>query len=325
MNIEKKFNYLDYSKNIFTRITLVNTLTLKEIDSLNQKYKELGLYIKQVRVDNFGREKSPNELLSDDRLLNKKRRSKCHPMTLQEFYNRYYVQDLKSPKKLKIEKKLIKSKNKIKYKKLDKNKNQSQNQSQNQSENLILNQYESENFLLESDDEEELKFLKNDLENIFNDCQKIEIKNCKISDEKFKEEIIKYIKEFSKYISKKQYDNLYKKWESQNMKMKGVDIFKNNDISNWKIPILKAFKSEISLLAFTNILGNKIGDKEENEDNTNENENRGMERDINNNNDDEDQSNSDEYSESNNFDNNRFDDNQQQINRFQQMAAGDEE
>ena len=56
MAFAKKEGFLfeDSSKNIFSKINLVNNLNLKEIQKLNEKYKELGLFIKQVRVDNLG-------------------------------------------------------------------------------------------------------------------------------------------------------------------------------------------------------------------------------------------------------------------------------
>ena len=93
----KDFKLSDFSNNLFTKITLVNTLDLKEIELLNEKYHELGLYIKQVRVDKYGNEKSPNELLYEDNddlnsnLLKRKRHSK---LSLQEFFNKYENYDL---------------------------------------------------------------------------------------------------------------------------------------------------------------------------------------------------------------------------------------
>jgi len=43
MNLEENqiFKYEDKSKNIFSKINFVNCLTLKEIQQLNEKYKEL--------------------------------------------------------------------------------------------------------------------------------------------------------------------------------------------------------------------------------------------------------------------------------------------
>ena len=58
-----QFLYTDNSNKLFTKIQLVNTLTQKEIDKLNMKYKELGLFIKQISVDHLGNEIASNELL----------------------------------------------------------------------------------------------------------------------------------------------------------------------------------------------------------------------------------------------------------------------
>ena len=79
--------------------------------------------------------------------------------------------------------------------------------------------------------------------------------------------IIEYIGTFKKYISKAQYSELFNKWKNENMKIKGVDPFNNNDLEDFKIPILKAFKSEIVLLVTTNLLGKeKIDDESEKKD-----------------------------------------------------------
>ena len=66
MKFDKKEGFLfdEPSKNIFSKINLVNNLNLKEIQKLNEKYKELGLFIKQVRVDNLGNQKSSDDLIS---------------------------------------------------------------------------------------------------------------------------------------------------------------------------------------------------------------------------------------------------------------------
>ena len=114
----EEFKLSDFSNNLFTKITLVNTLNLKEIELLNEKYCELGLFIKQVRVDKYGNEKSPNELLNEDsddldfNLLKRKRKSQRHSnLSLQEFFNKYENFDLfeennKPKKKLKMKMKL---------------------------------------------------------------------------------------------------------------------------------------------------------------------------------------------------------------------------
>ena len=76
MNFEDNlgFKYQDKSEYIFSKIELVNNLTLKEIEKLNEKYREIGLFIKQVRVDNYGEEKSPDELILQN-YVSKKRLS----------------------------------------------------------------------------------------------------------------------------------------------------------------------------------------------------------------------------------------------------------
>lgn len=99
INFVKDFKYTDYSNNLFTKILLANALTKKEISKLNEKYKELGLFIKQVEVDEYGKELYPDELLSQNNFLKKKRRLKKHSrMTLQEFYDKYYSENKKSEK-----------------------------------------------------------------------------------------------------------------------------------------------------------------------------------------------------------------------------------
>ena len=234
INPGNEFKYIDYSNNLFTKIQLVNILSLKETEKLNEKYKELGLFIKLVNVDNFGNIKNPE-------FLNKKRLIKKSRMSLQEFYNKYYLNEkLKKPKK---EKKPIKQNNKNNY------------------------SYEDEFDNDEIMEEEQLEAINNNLKEIYNDCQNIKYKKCKIDDLGFKEKIIEYIGKFKKYISKDQYSELFNKWKNENMKIKGVDPFNNNDLEDFKIPILKAFKSEIVLLATTNLLGKeKIDDESEKKD-----------------------------------------------------------
>ena len=231
MNINslQKFKYKDYSQHIFTKIQLVNALTQKEMSKLNEKYKELGLFIKQVEVDINGNEIYPNEYLSCNNFLKKKRRLKKHNrMTLQEFYDKYYSNNKKSNnnKKIKIN-----------------NNNESSEE---------INEYEYENDDLCN--KNELINLTNNMIEIYKDCQNIQFKKCKIEDEDFKKKIIEYIKKYSKYITDEQYKKLCDNWKYRNGLIKGFDIFEADNLYNWKIPILKGFKSEIALLAVENVL-----------------------------------------------------------------------
>ena len=229
---ENGFKYTDCSNNIFTKIQLVNALTKKEMGKLNEEYAKLGLFIKQVEVDNYG-----NEIYSDDlfgnSFLSKKRRLKKHRMTLQEFYEKYYLRG-----------------------KIKKNsQNKKNNRRISNSNNL------SENSDEEEDNEEDLANTIEYLKEIYKDCQNIEMKKCTIKDESFKKTIIYYINTFSKYLTVEQYNNLLIKWKNKNMEIKGFNIFSDlNDLNNWGIPVLKAFKSEIALLASINILRKQNGE-----------------------------------------------------------------
>ena len=233
MNIKSLFKYKDCSNNIFSKIQLVNALTQKEIYLLNEKYIELGLFIRQVQVDNFGNELFPNKLFSERIFLSKKRQ------TLQEFYDEYY----------------------LKYKKRKNNGQNIRNNLQNNSYDISSEERNLENNLLD----EELHNLSNQIKGVYNDCQHINIKKCKINDDNFKRKIIEYIKEFSKFLTKNQYNNLFQKWKIKNYEIKKFNINNDiNDLSEWRIPILMGFKSEIILYAFSIIL-NKEDSKENNE------------------------------------------------------------
>ena len=226
MNIKSLFKYKDCSNNIFSKIQLVNALTQKEIYLLNEKYIELGLFIRQVQVDNFGNELFPNKLFSERIFLSKKRQ------TLQEFYDEYY----------------------LKYKKRKNNGQNIRNNLQNNSYDISSEERNLENNLLD----EELQNLSNQIKGVYNDCQHINIKKCKINDDNFKRKIIEYIKEFSKFLTKNQYNNLFQKWKIKNYEIKEFNINSDiNDLSQWRIPILKGFKSEIILFALPNILDKK--------------------------------------------------------------------
>ena len=265
MNIKEKENFKlsDFSNNLFTKITLVNTLDLKEIELLNEKYHELGLCIKQVRVDKYGNEKSPNELLyeeSDDldfNLLKRKSRRQSK-QSIQEFFNKYENYDLLEENK-KQKKKLVKSK----YK--GNNNNIRNDISDNQSEDEDENEVENVSELIKS--------LRDKLIKVKQECQYIHYKNCKIEDEDFKKKIIEYIRKFSRYISDNEYRKLFNKWKEQNNEIKGVNLLEDKDLYKWKVPILKAFKSEITLLATINLFSKKIdGGAEEKSDDDEENE-----------------------------------------------------
>jgi len=238
VNPKIEFKYIDYSNNIFTKIQLVNALTQKELNILNENYKKLGLFIQQVKVDNFGNQISPNEFLSENNnFLHKKRRLKNKSMTLEEFYEECCFND---------KKKYLNSSNKS-------------NNIKNNNEDKLCKK-------------EDLSSWHNNLYSIYQDCQNIDFKKCKIDDENYKIKIIKCIKEFSKFITKKQYDDLFNKWRNKNMEIKGCNYSDFSDLSSWKIPILKSFKSEISLFATLNTIRKKLGkeiNSEENEEDKN--------------------------------------------------------
>ena len=282
MNINsiKIFKYKDYSQNIFTKIQLVNALTQKEMSKLNEKYKELGLFIKQVEVDINGNEIHPNESLLGNNFLKKKRRLKKHTrMTLQEFYDKYYSNNKKSNEKNKIKK----------------------NNNNESSEEINENEYENDDLC----NKDELINLTYNMEEIYKDCQNINFKKCKIDDIEFKKKIIEYIKKYSEYITDKQYTNLFLKWKYRNGLIKGVDIFDIDNLYDWKIPILKGFKSEIALLAIENVLKKQIGDNNNSEEEQNDEKDKKInkEKDEDVNKEDEDESKSDSQS---NYSNNDY-------------------
>ena len=117
------------------------------------------------------------------------------------------------------------------------------------------------------------------------ECQNVHYKNCKIEDEDFKKKIIEYIKKFSNYINDNEYRRLFNKWKGQNMEIKGMNLLECDDLYKWKVPILKAFKSEITLLATIKLFSKKInggaeeksdddkGDQEEKEEDKKEEDN----------------------------------------------------
>ena len=237
--------FADKSQKIFSKIEFVNALTPKEISNLKSKYLFLGLHIKQVIVDNFGKEKNKDKPKVIDYLGKKRERKEFN--SLNDFLHKYYGEDdLSSISRSSIKKN---KKRKISEKKVNK-------------------KYTKE----------DLSVLKNSLNSIKQDCQKIEYRNCKNEEEEFKSTIIEYILKFKKYISKEDYDFLFNKWKNEFSKLKGVDLFNFNNVNNllnWKISILKAFKSEISLYAFSTVCDNVIkgkinfhNDEENKEENT---------------------------------------------------------
>ena len=233
----EKILFADKSQKLFTKIQFVNVLTPKEVSYLNYKYLKLGLHIKQVVVDNLG-----NEVFNENSeyfdLLGKKRERKDFN-SLDDFLNKYYGED---------EFESLKSKN---YKKMKLS--------------------EKENNKMYS--KEEILNLKNVLNSIKEDCNKIQYKNCKTETSEFKSIIIKYILKFKKYISKEEYSFLYNKWKNELTKISGINIFDFNQINNlmqWKTSILKAFKSEIVLYSISNICSNKVIDDKNIIENKNE-------------------------------------------------------
>ena len=217
------------SEKIFTKIDFVNALTPKEISNLNSKYMDLGLYLKQVVVDNYGNEKDLNNK-SKNFLGNKRKRKDFN--SLKDFLTKYNGEEDS-----------ISSNNHFK-------KHKRNNLSENKSDKKFS--------------KEELCELKNILNSIKEDCQKIEYKIGKIETKEFKSKIIEYILKYKKYISKEQYLFLFNKWKNELSQIKGVNLFdinNNNNLFNWKVSILKAFKSEIILYGICNICDNKIKGK----------------------------------------------------------------
>lgn len=232
--------FADKSENLVSKMEFVNALTHREITTLNSKYLDLGLYIKQVIVDYYGNEINENKSFN---LLGKKRERKSFNY-LNDFLQKYYGDDDLSS----ISKSTINTHKKRKISDIEANKKCSV---------------------------KEISELRNNLNSIKEDCQKIEYKNCKIEADEFKSKIIDYILKIKKYLSKEQYSFLFNKWKNEYSKLKGVDIInfeKINNILNWKIPILKAFKSEMILYAMCNVCDNYVKRHSNNENYNNINE-----------------------------------------------------
>ena len=237
MNLEENqpFKYEDKTKNIFSKINLVNSLTLKEIQQLNEKYKELGLFIKQVRVDNFGKEKSDDDLVLK-KYSSKKRLLKTHSkMTLEQLYFKYYCIAPFSEK------------------------------------SKCLRSFDKEIDDNELMDKNELKEIKNNLEDIHQDYQQLLTKRCKINKLEFKKEIIIYIQRFNSYLNENQYTEIYNKMKEKCL-LEMADYSKIDDLSEWSVPLLKELKAEIEIAAISNILDEKIGKEKKEEDKNKGNE-----------------------------------------------------
>ena len=236
MNLEENqpFKYEDKTKNIFSKINLVNSLTLKEIQQLNEKYKELGLFIKQVRVDNFGKEKSDDDLVLK-KYSSKKRLLKTHSkMTLEQLYYKYYCIAPSSEK------------------------------------SKCLRSFDKEIDDNEFMDKIELEEIKNNLEDIHQDYQQLFPKRCNINKLEFKKDIVKYMQKFNVYLNENQYKEIYNKMKNKCLQ-DITDLSRIDDLSLWSVPLLKEFKAEIEIAAISNILDKNIGKEKKEEDKNKDN------------------------------------------------------
>ena len=214
MNFEKK------QLSIYSKIKVVNALTDKMIDKLNSKYSSKGLQMKQIIVDKYGKEIT--KPLSSKRLLGKKR-DRMEYDSLANFLYSYYGKE----------------------------------------QFILLNQtWEKEKKKLDFDPEDAkctrkcLSHLKDSLNTIKVDCENMDNKNLKIETDEYKIAVLKYIAKFKNYITNEQYTYLQSKWKNEMLKVRGTDLFnydKINDIRNWRVSILKCFKSEIILYGLCNI------------------------------------------------------------------------
>jgi len=205
-------------QNIYSKVDFVNCLTDKEISRLNNKYLHYGLQMKQIKVDKFG-----NEISKKQKILGKKRERKEYN-SLDKFLFGYYGQE----------------------------------------EFYLLNQnFEKEEKKLFDFDPEDrictrkcLSHLKDSLNEIKIDCEYMANKNSKIETDEYKSVVLNFIAKFRNYITNEQYKFLYNKWKNELLKVRGTDLFnfdKINNIINWKVSILKCFKSEIVLYGICNI------------------------------------------------------------------------
>jgi hypothetical protein len=209
------------SVNIYNKIKFVNYMTDKEIKRLNSKYCYLGLQIKQIVVDRYGNEIKEKKNSSKN-LLGKKRDRKEYN-SLDKFLSKYYGKE--------------------QYK-------------------ILNNNFEKNKKLFEYNPEDKLctkkclSNLKENLNSIKIDCEYMANKNSKIETDEYKMNVLNYIARYKQYITKEQYNYLYNKWKNELLKIRGTDLFnfdKINKIENWKVSILKCFKSEISLYSVCNV------------------------------------------------------------------------
>ena len=216
---------------IYSKLNLFNCLNEKEIKRLNNRYYTLGLCIKQVKVDQNGNE--INKEKPKENVLGKKRLRKGFN-ALDHFLYSYYGKE-----------KFV----------------------------LINQSLESESKLFDFNSENSedkmcpkkcLRVLIDYLNSIKVDCDYMANKNYTYETDEYKAVILKYIAKFKKFLTDAQYNKLQNKWKNELLKVKGTDLFnfdKINDIINWKVSILKCFKSEIILYAFCNIFDGIISGK----------------------------------------------------------------
>ena len=179
-------------QNIYSKLNFVNCLTDKEISKLNSKYLSSGLQMKQIKVDEYGKEIIEEN--SKRKILGRKRDRKDFN-SYNKFLSHYYGK---------------------------------------QQFDILNQNYEKEKKMIFDFDPED------------------------------KSVVLIYISQFRKYITSKQYTFLYNKWKNELLKVRGTDLFnfdKINNINNWKVSILRCFKSEIVLYAICNVYDEVIKGK----------------------------------------------------------------
>ena len=216
-------------QNIYSKLNFVNYLTDKEISRLNSKYLSSGLQMKQIKVDEYGKEIIEEN--SKRKILGRKRDRKDFN-SYNKFLSHYYGK---------------------------------------QQFDILNQNYEKEKKMIFDFDPEDkictrkcLSLLKDSLNEIKIDCEYMANKNSKIETDEYKSVVLIYISQFRKYITSKQYTFLYNKWKNELLKVRGTDLFnfdKINNINNWKVSILRCFKSEIVLYAICNVYDEVIKGK----------------------------------------------------------------
>ena len=68
---------------------------------------------------------------------------------------------------------------------------------------------------------------------------------------------MKYIQGFNKYLTPRQYTDIYDKFREKSMSY--VELNKIDDLYEWPIPLLKEFKAEIEIMAIKNNLNKNLG------------------------------------------------------------------